>query len=516
MIHRRLKTTLKRGEEMKKKLTILILFLLFGIILFACSNNESASDDQDDSGNEEGNEDPDLNEISILAPLHSAETPDPMLEEKIEELTDVQLDLQYVPANNYQDRMNTAFATSSMPEVANIPIEGNFKEAITDGQFWEIEPYLDEYENLQNLKDDILDNMRVDGKLYSLYQGRPLSRQGIIYRKDWADNLGLDAPKTTDEFFEMMKQFTENDPDGNGVDDTIGLADRGDLAYGSFNTIASWFNAPNEWGEQDGQLLPTFMFPEYKETLDFMRDLHEKGYINQDFPVTSKPDQQDMIKSGKAGAYIGCMCDVSQLHSDGVALNPDMELDVHNQIKGPHGEYQIWSIPGYNHPYFFPKSTIETEEELKAILSFFDKMMEPEVANTVFWGIEDEHYTVEDGKAVTIEDSGKLDREVIPYQTFEIGEPETNGRYEGAFPLEAREKAEELFKDNEKYLIENPTVTLDSETYDLQGEELDTIIIDATFNYIIGQIDEQGFDEAVEKWRTTGGDDVIEEFNASR
>lgn len=90
-----------------------------------------------------------------------------------------------MPASNYQDRMSTAFATGNMPEVANIPIEGNFKEAIRDGQFWEIEPYLDEFENLKKLKKEILDNTRVDGKLYALYQGRPLSRQGIIYRKDW-------------------------------------------------------------------------------------------------------------------------------------------------------------------------------------------------------------------------------------------------------------------------------------------------------------------------------------------
>ncbi|UOQ46621.1 extracellular solute-binding protein [Gracilibacillus caseinilyticus] len=494
------------------KMKTVILFMVLCIVLFGCSNNESASNNGEGNTGE-GNED--LNEITIYTPLHSAETPDSKIEGTIEELTGVSLNLQYIPANNYQDRMNTSFATDSMPEVANIPIEGIYKEAIRDGQFWEIEPYLDEFENLKKLKEEILDNTRVDGKLYSLYQGRPLSRQGIIYRKDWAENLGLDTPRTTEEFYDMLKQFTENDPDGNGKDDTIGLADRGDLAYGSFNTIASWFNSPNEWGEKDGELLPSFMFPEYKETLNFMRKLHKNGYINQDFPVTSKPDQQDMIKSGKAGAYIGCMCDVSALQSDGSVNNPDMELDVHNQIKGPNGEYQIWSIPGYNHPYFFPKSSVETEDELKVILGFFDKLMEPEVANTVYWGMEGEHYNVENGKAVAIEDTGKLDREVIPYQTLEVGEPDTNGRYEGSFPLEAREKANELFKDNENYLIKNPTITLDSETYDLKSEELNTIMVDATFNYILGEIDEQGFDEAVEKWKSSGGEDVVEEFNTS-
>lgn len=95
--------------------------------------------------------------------------------------------------------------------------------------------------------------------MYALYQGRPLSRQGIIYRKDWADNLGLSAPTTTDEFYEMLKQFTENDPNGTGENDTIGLADRGDLNSGAFKTVASWFGTPNNWGEKDGELRPDFM-----------------------------------------------------------------------------------------------------------------------------------------------------------------------------------------------------------------------------------------------------------------
>ncbi len=34
--------------------------------------------------------------------------------------------------------------------------------------------------------------------------------------------LGLEAPTTLDEFMEVAKAFTFNDPDGNGKDDTYG------------------------------------------------------------------------------------------------------------------------------------------------------------------------------------------------------------------------------------------------------------------------------------------------------
>ena len=46
--------------------------------------------------------------------------------------------------------------------------------------------------------------------------------------------------------------------------------------------------------------------------------------------------------------------------------------------------------------------------------------------------------------------------------------------------------------------------------------DLQEIINDATYNYILGGIDEAGFDTEVEKWKNQGGSNIIEEFNASR
>ena len=37
------------------------------------------------------------------------------------------------------------------------------------------------------------------------------------------DNLGLDMPETTDELHEVLKAFVNNDPNGNGVKDEIGV-----------------------------------------------------------------------------------------------------------------------------------------------------------------------------------------------------------------------------------------------------------------------------------------------------
>ena len=39
---------------------------------------------------------------------------------------------------------------------------------------------------------------------------------GYAVRKDWLDRLGLEVPKTIDEFYAVLKAFKENDANGNG------------------------------------------------------------------------------------------------------------------------------------------------------------------------------------------------------------------------------------------------------------------------------------------------------------
>lgn len=483
-----------------------VLFVgVFGII--GCTNNDDVGTDNPEE----------KQPISIMAKLHTPEVPDEKIQRLLEEKTDTKLDIQWVPADNYDERLNAAFATGNLSQVVFVNNTDMFREAIKDDQFWEIGPYLDDYENLKKLKPDIMKNSEVDGKVYSLYQGRPLSRAGLTYRKDWADALGLDAPTNTDEVLEMARAFTEEDPDGNGRNDTIGLTERSDLYFGAFKTVSSWFGTPNGWGMENGEILPEFMFDEYIDTLNFFKELHSNGYINQDFPVASKTDQTNMFVSGKAGMLIGAMGGVEGLYNDAVQLNPDVEFDVHNQIEGPHGEFEIWSLPGYGNLLLFPKSTVETEEDLKHILSFYDQLMDPEIANLIMWGIEDEHYTVTENNMAKVisENQAVFDREVRPYLSLEIGEPETTGRLEVYSDYEPKMKATELKKDNENYLIQDYSIGLNSETYAQSGERLQELINDATYQYILGQIDEEGFTHAVENWKSQGGEEIIAEFTDS-
>ena len=492
---------MKKGKKHQIFRGMMIVLLLF--IISGCQKKDETKE-----------RDP----FTIMTILHTSEIPSNRIATLLEEKTNTDIHIQWVPNGNYIETLYAAFATDSLPEatfLGNITTYLYFKEAMNDGQFWEIGPLLDEFPNLKNLNQSTYDNLSVDGKIYALYQGRRQARSGLIYRKDWADRLGLSAPTTIDEFYEMARAFTEDDPDGNGINDTFGLVDRSDLIYGAFKTVASWFGSPNGWGEKDGKILPDFMFPEYVETMDFFKKLRDDGYMNRDFPLTSKEDQQSLLENGEAGMYIGSLGDVLPIYNEAMKINPAVEFDVQNKIIGPKGTFHIWSLPGYHSAVVFPKSAVKTEERLKEILSFFDQLASPELANLIFWGIEEEHYTVKNGYASVNAPAEIIEKEVKPYQALEIGEPETNGRYEHIPNAKIREKAERLMKENEQYRVEDNSIQLISPTHIAVGDHLEQIIHDATYEYILGIIDEKGFNEKIQEWKQYGGEQVIEEYTRS-
>lgn len=59
----------------------------------------------------------------------------------------------------------------------------------------------------------------------------------------------------------------------------------------------------------------------------------------------------------------------------------------------------------------------------------------------------------------------------------------------------------------------NPAAAYSSPTLDSKRTQLDKIINDARVKYIMGEIDMTGWKAALDNWRKSGGDKVLEELN---
>ncbi|WP_248928595.1 extracellular solute-binding protein [Paenibacillus hamazuiensis] len=433
---------------------------------------------------------------------------------KIEEYTNVKLDLQFTPDANYGDKLNIALASGSLPTLVfvNNAKMSAVANAINGGAFWEIGPYLKDYPNLSKANPTILNNTSVNGKYYGLYVTRPIGRMGINYRKDWLDNLGMREPTTIDEFYNMLKAFTYNDPDKNGKNDTYGMVVT--RFGGPWDIMQTWFGAPNKWGEKDGKLIPAHLTPEYMEALKFFKKLYDEKLVNPDFAVYDSAKWNDPIVNGQAGVAIDVTERSYQIDEKMKQNNSKGYIDIIGAVSGPTGLHNL-PTAGHNGMFLISKSAVKTEADLKKVLTFLDKTNDREMQILISQGLEGVHYKVEDGKLIPIllatdpmtpDINNKNITQLlssIPYLTPELFKPAT--------PLRA--KSLEVQKANEKIVVHNPGEPFTTPTYTQKGTQLDQIVEDARTKFIVGKIDEAGYKADMELWRKSGGDDYTKEMN---
>lgn len=435
---------------------------------------------------------------------------DSPIKKAIEEYTNTQIEFLWVSSNYYSDKLNITLASADIPMVVMIPEKSSsIINATRAGAFWELDQYLKNYKNLSRANPKILNSISIDGKIYGIYRARAYGRNGVIYRKDWLANVGLEQPKTINDFYNMLKAFTEKDPDKNGENDTYGL---GAAKFDdSFNIMSTWFGAPNGWGQDaNGKLQPAFLTQGYFDCLKFWRKLYEEKLINQDFAVLDPNVMQDLIANGKAGVILNVVDDGHRIQSIITKANSNKadSIDVMGQINGK-------NLPTSGHAGFFSisKQSVKTEEDLKKVLTFLDKLNDKKMQDLINFGIEGRHYKLVDGKYA---DTSYKNPKNVPNEGNEIGQMSMGVVDDGNVKIKStplRDKEDLIQQENEKYCIFNPAESLISNTYNTKSAQLDNIISEARIKFILGQIDEAGFKARIELWKNNGGSNVIKEIN---
>ncbi|MCF2939843.1 extracellular solute-binding protein [Paenibacillus alkaliterrae] len=463
--------------------------------------------------------------LNIMLPIFKTNYPkdDSPVAAEIEKRTNTDIHFEWVPNASYVDKFNITLASGKLPTIMYVPDvkSPSFVNAAKSGAFWELGPYLKDYPNLSGANPVILNNSSVEGKNYGIYRGRALGRNGVYYRKDWLDNVGLQVPQTIDEFYNMLKAFKEQDPDQNGKDDTYGLVLvkwTGQWSSG-FDNIKLWFGAPNKWGDVDGQLVPDHMTPEYLEALKFMKKLYDEKLINQDFAIMDSAKWTDPIVNNQAGVIIdvvdGAARADDKIHAALAAEGKDQPdvhyMDVFGGVKSADGELHTLPTSGFAGMLAVPKSAVKTEEELKRVLAFIDQLNEPEMQTMLGYGLEGKHHTIEEDSVVVSKDTVLMESEVEGLNQMLTFIPEDRAKKVKQTPL--RLKQTELQKENEQYIVANPAEPFISQVYTEKGAQLDNILNDARIKFIVGQIDEAGFQAALELWKNNGGDDLVKEMN---
>lgn len=323
---------------MKKRLLAWLLILVMVLSFTACGSKEEAPSAQEEIKAEAPKEEidnkqveeikvdaeensnfnptgyPVVNEpvtLTIMAPITSERGGDWETNtawKELEEVTGVKLELITVDANEWKEKLSLTLASGKLPDIildipANTAVRGlteqDLYKNVSIGNFIDLTPYIEAYGvNVKKYMDTMEGFTQSittpSGEIASLPVMQMMTEKGkcpislLTVNQPWLDKLGLDIPTTDVEFYEMLKAFKEQDPNGNGLQDEIPIlalnVDRFYELWGMFGVLVQQNNYAYTVGEE--VKFSPFM-PEFKVGLEYMAKLYQEGLIDPNIYTTT-------------------------------------------------------------------------------------------------------------------------------------------------------------------------------------------------------------------------------------
>lgn len=389
-----------------RNLSLIMTVIATTSILAGCGSSESGG--KDESGlatniNKTGypivNEEITLNAVTYVAPTNGDFNEMSMLNE-LEEKTGIDVVYDCIPSNTWAEKKNLILASGDLPDLF---FGGGLSDAdITkygkQGMFIPLEGLIEEYApNLKKLLDENPEVKKAitspDGHIYTVPYVDSFMPEtipdNIFINKTWLDQLGLEVPKTTEEFYNVLKAFKESDPNGNGKTDEIPFTYRanerftGELSmFGAFGVLDN----REHLMVKDGEVVFSPMEDGYKEAIKWFNKLYTEGLIDQEVfthdgsQYTAKGKNEEMI----VGSFI-IYADENYVGNDR-ALNDYVALEP---LKGPNGD-QLWNR--YKNTIQFDKAAITSaNQNPEATIRFLDELFDQDFSLRVHWGELDQN-----------------------------------------------------------------------------------------------------------------------------
>lgn len=355
-----------------------------------------------------------------------------------------------------------------------------------------------------------------------------IARNPTVWRGDWLENVGITkTPDTLEEFEEAFYKFANDDPDGNGKDDTYGLSLSGlPVIFGAFGYLPGysahdwhdWF-----WQDRDGELVFGAVQPEMKEALALINKWYEDGVLDPEFITGENMGGYWALSHAFINGQIGFSSHGNYYHwapelADGAMgpnyeelykLNPEAADSLVHSLppKGPGGrnQYTDNKVPGKviafgrqleDEPDKFGKimqiinhtSGSTLENYLTANLGFKDEMWEEDPETGIRKAI---------GKWAELSDrvDGKLIFSNL-FAAFEPSGPRIDWMKENNYGIMTQNKLQVALPSEAKYRA-----------------ELTKIRDEAYISIITGDKPIDHFDVFVEKWMDMGGEQLTKEAN---
>lgn len=211
--------------------------------------------------------------------------------EHMEKLTNIHLDIEAVPDESSANKLNILLASNELPDIVCGIKTSQTNE--TSGKFLNLNPIIEKYApNISNTFKEIPEFKKnitaPDGNIYSL--GSIVEKSGlrIWINEQWLKNLNMNKPQNLEELYQVLKAFKDNDPNGNGENDTIPISSFINNYYDPLKAIRHAYgfvgdSLADKISMRNGEPVFFEMHPLYKEYLTYVSKLYNEELIDKEY-----------------------------------------------------------------------------------------------------------------------------------------------------------------------------------------------------------------------------------------
>ncbi|MDF2671339.1 MAG: hypothetical protein K0R67_3645 [Paenibacillus sp.] len=361
-----------------------------------------------------------------------------------------------------------------------------------------------------------------NGKNYAIPLYSPDGNMPFLpaYNSSWLKKIGYnEPPKTLKEYEEVLYKFTNEDPDGNGKNDTYGLSARGkDSITQSFNSVFGAYGmSPFYWQkDKDGKLVYGMTTESAREVFRLLNKWHKDKVIDPEFITGDYTKIRQDLANGRSGVFDSGRWDsyFVAINPEFKAKNPNSELVIGKPLDGPNGKGANMA-PGVKNNFIGMGVQVEKDAKKKAKLMQIlnDLASDPETYLMATYGEAGVHYDMKDGAAVPKTDY--VDPQVRGAKTgagnyYSLFNPKTTEMLKYDYPadrLAARDKSNagvNSFTNALTFVI--PEAKDFPDLGKLQNEYF--------IKFILGEVNlDKGFDDFVALWKKSGGQTLTDSAN---
>lgn len=405
-----------------------------------------------------------------------------------------------VPQAEYDSKFAVMAAGGDLPDLMAAPLAMAGFPRLLEAKFTDLTDYVSgdkvaDYPNLGQLTPASWRSCVFNGRIYAVPQSQEPMPSSMFLRLDLIEEHGLDPnPANFEEFRELCRGLTDVSRSRWAITSLSGVK----------RLVDSMLAIPNDWVERDGAFTSRLETEQYLESVAALATLVADESIHPDAIGAPTSQAKAWFENGTCA-----------MHSDGFATwgaNTYDDPDMMNRIAPllPPGFSGGEGTSPITRPYYRLMLIPQTDESrVRALLSLLNYLNAPFGTSEYLlkdYGEEGVHFTKK-GSDPILTPLGHTETALMlryvgkpPAVNYNPGEPEiTRKKHEYSMQLQ-------------EIMLEDPTLGLYSDTQLSKGAQIGAEINDMQQEVILGRASMDDLRTAVDRWRSSGGNAIREEF----